>query len=56
MKILKSFRTIFVICIIIAVSAIAFSGVYSTNNIDKLSYVLALGIDVGKNNNIELSV
>lgn len=56
MKILKSFRTIFVICIIIAVSAIAFSGIYSTNNIDKLSYVLALGIDVGKNNNIELSV
>lgn len=56
MKILKSFRTIFIICIIIAVSAIAFSGIYGTNNIDKLSYVLALGIDVGANNNIELSV
>lgn len=56
MNVFKCLKTLLVICIIIAVSAIAFSGVYSTNNIDKLSYVLALGIDVGKNNNLELSV
>lgn len=47
---------IIVVAVIIALLFFATSNSYSSQNIDKLAYVVALGIDIGDNNNIKLSI
>lgn len=46
------------IYVILAIFIVLFalSGVYSTRTIDKLAYVIALGLDVGENNTLKLSI
>lgn len=47
---------IFVLILIIVIIFFTLSNSYSSKNIDKLAYVVALGIDVGTNNDIKLSI
>lgn len=56
MSILSRFKRIFILLLTIAIILFALSGVYATHNIDKLAYVIALGIDVGETENIKLSI
>lgn len=47
---------IIVVILLIFVIFFAISNSYALQNINKLTYVVALGIDVGDNNNIKLSI
>lgn len=55
-KTTETIRKILIIIFVISILFIALSGHYSFQNIDKLAYVIALGIDVGKDNTLELSI
>lgn len=52
----NSLRKIIVIFFIILVSSLSFIGAYNSRNIDNLAYAVALGLDVGENNNLKLSL
>lgn len=56
MKKFRNFLLRFLICCIISILIFSLSGCYSVQSIDDLAYVVALGIDLGKNNNLELTV
>ncbi|MGN1326671.1 MAG: hypothetical protein ACI4VQ_01090, partial [Clostridia bacterium] len=47
-----------IIYLILAIFIVLFalSGVYSTRNIDNLAYIIAIGLDVGDNNTLKLSI
>lgn len=47
---------IFIFLIIILIIFFTLSNSYATKNIDKLAYVVALGLDVGNNNDLKLSI
>lgn len=49
------FIRVVAILIIIVTLTFLFSGSFSSQNIDKLAYVVAIGLDVGKTNNLRLS-
>ena len=52
----RNFLLRFLIFCIISILIFSLSGCYSVQSIDDLAYVVALGIDLGKNNNLELTV
>lgn len=56
MKKFRNFLLRFLIFCIISILIFSLSGCYSVQSIDDLAYVVALGIDLGKNNNLELTV
>lgn len=56
MKKFHNFLLRFLIFCIISILIFSLSGCYSVQSIDDLAYVVALGIDLGKNNNLELTV
>lgn len=56
MKFFRNNRKLIASLIIIVFVVFTLAEVYSTHNISKLAYVVALGIDVGSNNNLLLSV
>lgn len=56
MKKFRNFLLCFLIFCIISILIFSLSGCYSVQSIDDLAYVVALGIDLGKNNNLELTV
>lgn len=56
MKILTHFRKIAIIFLSIFIVLFALSGAYNTQNIDRLAYVIALGLDVGENEPLKLSI
>lgn len=56
MKKFRNFLLRFLIFCIISILIFSLSGCYSVQSIDDLAYVVALGIDLGKNNNLELIV
>lgn len=49
-------KKLITVVIILIILAIILSGCSYSNNIDKLSYAIAIGIDVGKNSAMELSL
>lgn len=53
---LSHIKKLAIVFVVIAIIVFSLSGGYSTHNIDNLSYVVGLGIDVGTNNNLELSL
>lgn len=53
---LTNFKKIAIILAIIIILVFSLSGGYNTHNIDELSYVVAIGLDVGINNNLKLSI
>lgn len=56
MNVLTDIKKITIILLVVFVITFSLSAPYSSHNIDKLAYVVALGIDVGKNDNLELTV
>ncbi len=56
MKKLRKFLLYFLVFCIISILVFSLSGCYSTQSIDDLAYVVALGIDLGKSNNLELTI
>lgn len=56
MKKFRKFLLHFLIFCILSILIFSLSGCYSVQSIDDLAYVVALGIDLGKNNNLELTV
>lgn len=56
MKKLRKFLLYFLVFCIISVLIFSLSGCYSIQSIDDLAYVVALGIDLGQDNNLELTV
>ena len=56
MKFISGLKKFAIALVVIVIVVFSLSGGYSTHNIDKLSYVVALGIDVGTNNNLKLSI
>lgn len=53
---LSLLRKIFFIILAVFIVIFSISGVYSTKNLDNLAYVIALGLDVGTNNPLKLTV
>lgn len=51
----KKFKNIVLLFLIFTICLFSLSGCYNTHNIDRLAYVVALGFDVGKNNELKLS-
>ena len=49
-------KHISIIIIAIVVVFFSLSGVFSTRNIDNLAYIVALGLDVGQNDKLKLSI
>lgn len=56
MKILTHFRRIIVILLSIFIIIFALSGAYNSQNIDRLAYVIAIGLDKGENEPLKLSI
>lgn len=56
MKFWLHFKKFIYVILAIFIVLFALSGVYSTRTIDKLAYVIALGLDVGENNTLKLSI
>lgn len=56
MNFVLNIRKIFIILLSVFIIVFALSAPYSTRNIDKLAYVIALGLDVGSSNNLKLTV
>ena len=56
MKKLRKFLLYFLVFCIISVLIFSLSGCYSIQSIDDLAYVVALGIDLEQDNNLELTV
>lgn len=56
MKKFRNFLLHFLIFVLISILIFSLSGCYNVQSIDDLAYVVALGIDLGKNNNLELTV
>lgn len=56
MSFISNLRKIFIILLSAFIIIFALSAPYSTHNIDKLAYVIALGLDVGQNNNLKLTL
>lgn len=56
MSSLSNIRKVAIILLVIFILLFALSAPYSTHNIDKLAYVIALGLDVGQNNNLKLTI
>lgn len=51
----KLFRKIIIILLIVTISIFFFSFFKTTRNIDNYAYVIALGLDIGSNNNLKLT-
>lgn len=56
MSVTSNTRKIFILLLAIFVILFALSAPYSTHNIDKLAYVIAMGLDVGQNNKLKLTI
>ncbi len=56
MKKLRKFLLAVFVFFTISILIFSLSGCYSVQSIDDLAYVVALGIDLGKNNNLELTI
>lgn len=56
MNIASNVKRIAIVILFIFIVLFALSAPYSTQNIDKLAYVIALGLDVGTTNNLQLTV
>lgn len=56
MSVASNARKIFILLLAIFVILFALSAPYSTHNIDKLAYVIAMGLDVGQNNKLKLTI
>lgn len=56
MNILSNVRKVLIIILAIFVIVFALAVPFSTRNIDKLAYVIALGLDIGQNNNLKLTI
>lgn len=56
MNVASNLKKIAVAILLIFIILFALSAPYSTKNIDKLAYVLALGLDVGTTDNLQLTV
>ena len=50
------FKKVLIMFLAIFIVIFSLSAPYSTGNIDRLAYVIALGLDVGDNNDLKLSV
>ncbi len=51
----KIYKKYFILFIILTLICFNLSGCYNINNIDKLAYVIAIGLDVGESNILKLS-
>lgn len=56
MSIASNVKKISIILLAVFVILFALSAPYSTHNIDKLAYVIALGLDVGQNDKLRLTI
>ena len=56
MRIWINIKKVLIIFLSLFIVFFSLSAPYSTRNIDKLAYVLALGLDIGNSNTLKLSV
>lgn len=56
MKFLTHFRKFVIVILGIFIVIFALSGAYNTQNIDRLAYVIAIGLDVGEHEPLKLSI
>ena len=56
MKKVRKFLLYFLVFCIISILIFSLSGCYSVQSIDDLAYVVALGIDIGSTNNLEITI
>ena len=56
MKKFRRFLLYILVFCIISILIFSLSGCYSIQSIDDLAYVVALGIDLGQDNNLELTI
>ena len=51
----NTFKKSFTLFLILTILLFSLSGCYNQNSIDKLAYVVAIGLDNGENNKLKLS-
>ena len=56
MSFVTNIKKISIVLLAVFIIIFALSAPYSTRNIDKLAYVIALGLDVGTDNNLKLTI
>lgn len=56
MNTLPAIKKILIVLIITAIIIFSLALPYNTNNIDKLAYAIAIGLDVGENNSLKLTL